>query len=64
MQTTALPHPPAFHSSPDESININEDASVNYWVAALGCSELQLRFAVAAVGTGAKDVGTELGRTL
>ncbi len=64
MQTTPLFHAPAFHSLSSESININEDASVNYWVAALGCSEFELRVAVAEVGTGAKDVGTELGRAV
>ena len=64
MPTSPLSHASAFHSLAGESININEDASVNYWVAALGCSEFELRVAVAEVGTGAKDVGAELGRAL
>lgn len=42
-------------------ININEEASVNFWVAALGCSEAALRLAVAEVGPAAQDVGIELG---
>lgn len=45
----------------DQPININEEASVNYWVNALACSELELRVAVAEVGTTARDVGNELG---
>ena len=49
---------------PNEPININEDASVNYWVNALRCSELELRMAVAQVGPGSRDVGTELGRVV
>ena len=48
----------------NESININEQASVNYWLTALRCSELELRMAVAEVGPSAIDVGTELGRAL
>lgn len=64
MQTNPLPRAPAFQSFSHESININEDASVNYWTTALGCSEYELRIAVAEVGTGAKDVGTELGRAV
>lgn len=64
MRTT-LPHPaPDVHPLANESININEDASINYWLAALRCSELELRMAVAQVGTGARDVGTELGRAV
>ena len=53
---------PNVHAPSNEPININEPASVNYWLAALRCSELELRMAVAEVGTGAHDVGTELGR--
>ncbi|MDB5869021.1 MAG: hypothetical protein JWP96_1353 [Polaromonas sp.] len=64
MQTTSRLHTPAFPPSPDESININEEASVNYWIAALGCSEFELRVAIAEVGSGAKDVGIELGRAV
>ena len=48
----------------NEPININEESSVNYWVSALRCSELELRMAVAEVGTGARDVGCELGLAL
>lgn len=46
----------------NEPININEEASLNYWVRALDCSELELRLAVAEVGPYSLDVGTELGR--
>jgi hypothetical protein len=49
------------NASSDALININEEASLTYWLAALGCSELQLRIAVAAVGPGASDVGIALG---
>lgn len=63
-----LPNSPSFasdvHALSNEPININEPASVNYWLAALRCSELELRMAVAEVGTGARDVGTELGRAV
>ena len=52
------------HALSNEAININEESSVNYWVAALRCSELELRMAVAQVGTGVRDVGTELGLAL
>ena len=52
------------HALLNEAININEESSVNYWVAALRCSELELRMAVAQVGTGARDVGCELGLAL
>ena len=55
---------PDVHSLSNEPININEQASVNYWLTALRCSELELRMAVAEVGPGARDVGTELGRTV
>jgi hypothetical protein len=48
----------------NEPININEETSLNYWVAALDCSELELRMAVAQVGPVAKDVSNELGRVL
>ena len=52
------------HALSNEAININEESSVNYWVATLRCSELELRMAVAQVGTGVRDVGTELGLAL
>ena len=51
-------------ASSNEAININEESSVNYWVSALRCSELELRMAVAQVGTGVRDVGTQLGLAL
>jgi hypothetical protein len=61
MQTHSPRLAPDFHALSNERININEPSSVNYWLAALRCSELELRKAVAQVGTGARDVGTELG---
>ena len=45
----------------NQPININETAEVDYWVGALGCSELELRMAVAEVGNAACDVGCKLG---
>jgi Protein of unknown function (DUF3606) len=62
MKATSLLHTPVFDASESETININEDACVNHWLAALECSELQLRLAVAEVGPVAKDVANELGR--
>jgi hypothetical protein len=53
--------PEAFQS---EFININEEESLNYWVTALECSELQLRVAVAEVGPEASEVGDALGRRM
>lgn len=47
-----------------QPINLNEDASVNYWLAALDCSELELRVAVAEVGAMVGDVGNRLGKVL
>lgn len=52
---------PDLHARKNEPININEEASVNYWVAALGCTEAALRLAVAEVGPAAQDVSNELG---
>lgn len=48
----------------NQPINVNEEASLNYWVSALECSELELRVAVAEVGPSVKDVSNELGRVL
>jgi hypothetical protein len=56
--------PTGLHTLKNEPININEDASVNYWVAALECSELELRVAVAQVGSAARDVCSELGKAV
>ncbi|CDS53291.1 hypothetical protein [Polaromonas sp. CG9_12] len=64
MQSNPPNFLPNVHAPSNEPININEPASVNYWLAALRCSELELRMAVAEVGTGARDVGTELGRAV
>jgi len=64
MHTTSTPLATDLYALSNEPININEQASVNYWLAALRCSELELRMAVAEVGAGARDVGTELGRAV
>ena len=64
MQSTSSPLAQAARSISSKSININEDASVNYWLQALQCNEYELRVAVAEVGTSAQDVGIELGRAL
>ena len=47
-----------------QPIDINQEASVSYWSSALGCSEFDLRVAVAEVGPAASDVGNELGKPL
>lgn len=43
-------------------INVEEPHEVRYWTQRLGCTEEELRKAVARVGTVAKDVRTALGR--
>jgi hypothetical protein len=58
------PYPVADAPLNNQPIDVNEEASVNYWVSALDCSELELRVAVAEVGPFAKDVSNELGRVL
>ncbi|HQS32331.1 DUF3606 domain-containing protein [Polaromonas sp.] len=55
---------PQLAGSVNEPIDINREESVNYWSSALGCSEWELRVAVAEVGPASKDVGSELGRCL
>lgn len=47
-----------------QPIDINEEDSVSYWSCALGCSEFDLRVAVAEVGPAARDVGNELGKPI
>jgi Protein of unknown function (DUF3606) len=47
-----------------QPIDITHQDSVNYWSSALGCSEFDLRMAVAEVGPTPKDVGNELGKPL
>jgi Protein of unknown function (DUF3606) len=47
-----------------QPIDITQQDSVNYWSSTLGCSEFDLRVAVAEVGPTARDVGNELGRPL
>ena len=47
-----------------QPIDVNQQDSVNYWSSALGCSEFDLRVAVAEVGPTARDVGNELGKPL
>jgi Protein of unknown function (DUF3606) len=47
-----------------QPIDITHQDSVNYWSSALGCTEFDLRVAVAEVGPAATDVGNELGRPL
>ena len=43
-------------------ISVNEPHEVRYWTQRLGCTEEELRKAVARAGTVAKDVRTALGR--
>ena len=52
------------NNKPIGAIDITQESSLNYWVAALDCSELELRVAVAEVGPAAKDVSNELGKVL
>jgi hypothetical protein len=43
-------------------INVNEPHEVRYWTQRLGCSEKDLREAVAKAGVMAEDVRAALGR--
>ena len=43
-------------------INVNEGHELDYWCEALGCTERQLREAVAAVGVSADKVREYLGQ--
>jgi hypothetical protein len=43
-------------------INVNEPMEVRYWCADLGCTELELRTAVKAVGVMVNDVRRYLGK--
>lgn len=43
-------------------VNVHEAHELDYWTEAMGCSEQQLRDAVAAVGVGAKAVRQYLHR--
>ncbi|MDB5967545.1 MAG: hypothetical protein JWQ72_4045 [Polaromonas sp.] len=52
------------HGLQDQAIDIHQASSLNYWLAALECNELQLRVAIAEVGPAAADVGNALGRRL
>lgn len=54
----------SFADTSNKAIDITQEASLNYWVAALDCSELELRVAVAEVGPAATDVSNELGKML
>jgi hypothetical protein len=45
-------------------IDVNQESSVSFWTEKLGCSELELRVAIAEVGDRAVDVGDTLGRPL
>jgi Protein of unknown function (DUF3606) len=47
-----------------QPIDITREASVNFWLDKLGCSEWELRAAVAEVGPSASDVGNQLGKPL
>lgn len=62
--TFASPAEPHHPSLSNEPIDVNQEDSVNYWSSALGCSEFELRVAVAQVGPVVADVGNELGKRL
>jgi hypothetical protein len=58
-----MPDDTAQRSHQDQlMINVNEPHEVRYWTQRLGCSEQQLREAVARAGPMAKDVRAILGR--
>jgi hypothetical protein len=43
-------------------VNVDEDWEVRYWCGEFGCTEVQLRAAVRAVGPMAADVRRHLGK--
>ena len=43
-------------------INVNEPHEIRYWMQRLGCTEQELRAAVAKAGVMANDVRVALGR--
>jgi hypothetical protein len=45
-----------------ERVNVNEPYEVRYWTRRFGCTESELRRAVAAVGVMARDVENYLKR--
>ena len=58
-----MPDDTAQRSHQDQlMINVNEPHEVRYWTQRLGCSEQQLREAVAKAGAMAKDVRAILAR--
>ena len=58
-----MPDDTTHRSHPDQlMIDVNEPHEVRYWAQRLGCSEQQLRDAVAKAGAMAKDVRQVLGR--
>ena len=58
-----MPQNTRHRSHPDQlRIYVEEPHDVRYWTQRLGCSEQQLREAVAKAGAMAKDVRTILGR--
>ena len=62
-QNVPFPSPPR-EALALQPIDINQEDSVSYWSSTLGCSEFDLRVAVAEVGPAASDVGNELGKPL
>ncbi|MES2977456.1 MAG: DUF3606 domain-containing protein [Pseudomonadota bacterium] len=51
-------------SQPIQQININENQELQHWVGKLGCTEEQLRMAVALVGPEAGEVCNHFGTQL
>ena len=64
MDLSSAEFPHASQPLQAQPIDINRESAVNYWVDKLGCSEFELRVAVAEVGPFAGDVGNRLGVAL
>ena len=59
----AMPDDTADRSRQDQlRINVNEPHEIRYWTQRLGCTEQELRDAVASAGVMAEDVRVALGR--
>lgn len=60
---TTMPDDTGDRSRQDQlQINVHEPHEIRYWTKRLGCSEQELRAAVARAGVMAEDVRAALGR--
>ena len=58
-----MPDDPSKRGVPDgDCVNVHEEWELRHWARTFGVTERELRLAVIAVGTDAKDVETYLNR--